>query len=112
MLVSFIFSVNTSSAGINTNSDNINTNSANIASLLGRLDAAEANLQDLTDSALATCTTLDLIADPNYDCCMSGADTLPYGDRDRFVCLPRAIATLLGVNTGTSCQVCPAGVFE
>ena len=80
--------------------------------MLLRIGAAESNLLDLTDSALAACQTIDTLADPNYDCCISGVETEPYGDRDRFVCVPRVVATLLGINTGTSCQECPAGVIE
>lgn len=77
-----------------------------------RLAALEENVRDLTDSARMTCTTLDTIGDPSLDCCISGNHDLPYGDRDQFVCMGRTAATALGVTTGASCQVCPAGVIK
>ena len=75
------------------------------------IDEAESNLSDLTDSARMACTTLDTIGDPTIDCCISAENTEPYGDRDKFVCVGRTAATILGINTGTSCQVCPEGVI-
>ena len=78
--------------------------------MLVRLAAAEETLSDLTDSTHAACIALDTIGSPILDCCISGAATTPYGDRDRFVCVPRATALLLGLNTNTPCQECPAGV--
>ena len=79
--------------------------------MLTTVAAAETNLSDLTDSARMACTTLDTIGDPSIDCCISGANTKPYGDRDKFVCVGRTAATALGITTGTSCQVCPSGVI-
>ena len=87
-----------------------NSNNADIADLLVRLAAAEENLSDLTDSAHAACVTLDTVGSPILDCCISGNVTTPYGDRDRFVCVPRATALLFGLNTITPCEECPAGV--
>ena len=71
----------------------------------------EEDAEDLTDSARMACRTLDTLGDPDIDCCISGEDTVSYGNRDKFVCLGRTAATLLGMTTGTSCQKCPTGVI-
>ena len=90
----------------------VNTNVADTASLLTKVAASENNLSDLTDSARMACTTLDTIGDPLIDCCISGANTAEYGDRDKFVCVSRTAAMSLNINIGTSCQECPAGVIN
>ena len=88
------------------------TNVADIATLKAARAAAETNIEDLTESARVTCTTLDTIASPDMDCCISGPDTAAYGDRDKFLCMSRAAAGILLLDTANSCQVCPAGVIS
>ena len=79
--------------------------------MLVAIAAAEINQSDLTDSIRMACTMIDTLGSGTIDCCISGSTTEAYGDRDKFICVATAIAPTLGITTGTSCQVCPAGVI-
>ena len=89
----------------------VTTNVADIKNMLVAIAAAEVNQSDLTDSIRQACTFIDTLGTGTIDCCLSGAATDPYGDRDKFICVSTAVATAVGINTGTSCQVCPAGII-
>ena len=82
---------------------------------LARLDAAELNINDLADSLYLTCNIIDELGETlregKKDCCITGGSTANYGDRDRYICLPRAVAKLVGIDTAATCPVCPNGLF-
>ena len=86
-----------------------------VADSSARLYAAEINIKDLTDSLYRTCNIIDEIGASlkgnKKDCCITGGTTANYGDRDKYICLPRRVAKLVGIDTAATCPVCPSGIL-
>ena len=83
-----------------------------VSALTTKLNAAEANIKDLTDSLYRTCNTLDIIgaslSGNKQDCCLTGNTSADHGNRDGLWCFSRGVATILKVDTAATCPVCPA----
>ena len=97
----YIFKLPVSVSGIST------------SSLETRLTAAETNISDLSDSIYRTCNVLDELgaaATSQKDCCIAGDTSASSGDRDRFICLGRTAAGLVGIDTAATCPVCPSSL--